>query len=118
MELEPEIVTLSMNIILISGDARQLIDEAYDCVDQSEFEKADNKIREARGLLAKAHGLQTDLIQSESDGCLRQHPLILIHAQDSLMTVNSELNQFRRLRKMMGRLDSRLNRLEQCKDGA
>ena len=113
--LDQEMIDVSMNIITEAGDARLLINEALTCMENSNFVEADNKITEARKLLAKAHGMQTDIIQSEGEGELRQHPLLFVHAQDTLMTVNSELNLCRRQRGIFFRFDTRLSALESGK---
>ena len=113
--IDQKIVDIAMEIITEAGDARLLINEALSCIENSDFSTADEKIISARKLLAKAHGMQTDIIQSESEGEKHQHPLLFIHAQDSLMTINSELNMCRRLRDIFFRLDARLAVLENSK---
>jgi PTS system cellobiose-specific IIA component len=110
--LDQKIVEVAMNIITEAGDARFLVDEALTCIENGDFAKVDEKISGARKLLAKAHGMQTDIIQSEGDGELCQHPLLFIHAQDTLMTVNSEMNMVKRLHKIFISIDARLEKLE------
>ena len=110
--LDQKIVEVAMNIITEAGDARLLINESLSCIENSDFAAADAKIVMARKLLAKAHGMQTDVIQNEGDGDLRQCSLLFIHALDTLMTINSELNMCRKLRDLFFRIDTRLAALE------
>jgi len=110
--IDQKIIDVAMDIITEAGDARLLINEALSCIENNDFAAVDEKITMARKLLAKAHGMQTDVVQSESEGELRQHPLLFIHAQDTLMTINSELNMCRKLRDIFSRIDSRLTALE------
>lgn len=112
MQLDEEMVRVAMEIITEAGDARMEITKSLDSMEKGDFEAADEHLVAARKLLAKAHGMQTDIIQSEGEGELRQHPLLFIHAQDTLMTINSELNLCRKLRGIFSRIDARLDKLE------
>ena len=111
-ELDPEMIEAAMGIIVDAGDARLVIGECLKLIEQADFEDAEAKIAEARALLAKAHGQQTAIIQSEGEGRLRQHPLLFIHAQDTLMTINSELNLCRQMMGIFRRYEERLDALE------
>jgi PTS system cellobiose-specific IIA component len=112
-EIDKEMIEAAMGIIVDAGDARIAIGEGLSSIENGDFKAAEEKFEEARHLLAKAHGQQTSIIQSESEGTMRQHPLLFIHAQDTLMTINSELNLCKRTAGIFRKLENRLNALEE-----
>jgi cellobiose PTS system EIIA component len=54
--------------------------------------------------LAVAHQLQTKLIQAELNGALKEKTLLLIHAQDHLMTAMSEQKLIERMIRIIKKL--------------
>lgn len=81
-----ELYNLSFQLILHSGNARSFAMEAiYDSKDLH-FELAQEKLSEADREFSQAHHFQTQLIQAEAGGADFDIPIILIHAQDHLMT--------------------------------
>jgi len=81
-----ELYNLSFQLILHSGNARSFAMEAiYDAKDLH-FELAQEKLSEADREFSQAHHFQTQLIQAEAGGEDFDIPIILIHAQDHLMT--------------------------------
>ncbi|MET3196707.1 PTS lactose/cellobiose transporter subunit IIA [Bacillus sp. OAE603] len=81
-----ELYNLSFQLILHSGNARSFAMEAiYDAKDLH-FELAQEKLSEAEREFSQAHHFQTQLIQAEAGGEDFDIPIILIHAQDHLMT--------------------------------
>lgn len=110
--LDQEMVDAAMRIIMDAGDARLAIRDAFGAMAESDFEGCEEKLETARALLAKAHGEQTEIIQGECEGNLRQHPLLFIHAQDTLMTINSELNICRQTLRICTNYEKRLAQLE------
>jgi len=81
-----ELYNLSFQLILHSGNARSLSMEAlYDAKDKN-FEIAREKLKEADAAFVEAHQIQTELITKESGGEAFELPIILVHAQDHLMT--------------------------------
>ncbi|MFS0781110.1 PTS lactose/cellobiose transporter subunit IIA [Bacillus sp. 1P06AnD] len=81
--------TIIMNIILHSGNARSLAMEAIKEAKEGNFELAEKHIEEATQALGQAHRSQTDLIQGEARGEKSEISILLIHAQDHLMTAMS-----------------------------
>lgn len=81
-----ELYELSFQLIMHSGNARSLSMEALYEAKGGNFEIAKEKINEASEELNKAHKFQTQLIQSEAAGDKYEIPIILVHAQDHLMT--------------------------------
>ncbi|MEH7107694.1 PTS lactose/cellobiose transporter subunit IIA [Bacillus sp. JJ1764] len=81
-----KIYEISFQLILHSGNTRSLAMEALYEAKAGNFVEAEAKIREAEQESVKAHHFQTDLIQGEARGTKYDIPIILIHAQDHLMT--------------------------------
>ena len=88
---ESELVPVAMQIIMHAGDARIKITEALKAAKKFEFEKADGGMKEAKHEIALAHNSQTEIIQNEASGISYGFSLLLAHAQDTLMTINSEV---------------------------
>ena len=85
-------VKSTMEIILHAGDARVLIMQAMDCLGSFEYDKAENLMHDAHEKLVLAHKLQTNRLQEEAEGEDVQYSVLFTHAQDTLMTIYSELN--------------------------
>lgn len=109
---ETEINELSMKIIMLSGDARAMINEALASVEKGEFDAVDQKLIDAKKEIASAHSKQTKMIQGEARGEKVPFSLLFAHAQDTLMVVMSEWNTANRLVKLFRGYDSRLKKLE------
>lgn len=75
-----------MVLIAHSGEARRLAFEALAKARIQEFEKADKLIAESEEEVTRSHQGQTDLLISEARGESTQVNVLLVHAQDHLMT--------------------------------
>lgn len=75
-----------MNLIMNSGDARSSAMEAIFAAKEEDFAKAEELMKESKIQLDNAHNSQTELIQSEINGNKVEISLLLVHAQDHLMT--------------------------------
>ncbi|KRK99602.1 PTS lactose/cellobiose transporter subunit IIA [Companilactobacillus futsaii] len=73
-------------IISISGDSRALAFEALRLARKGKFQEADSKMEEARKTSAEVHNLQTDMLTKEARGEKTPVGLLMVHAQDHLMT--------------------------------
>lgn len=83
---------LAMEIILYAGDCRNLVNDAFKAAgDGKNFEEIKELFNQARLKITKAHKLQTDVIQSTILNEKQEMTMLFIHAQDTLMTINSEL---------------------------
>ncbi|WP_333646170.1 PTS lactose/cellobiose transporter subunit IIA [Lacrimispora sp.] len=92
-EDEDKVVKVAMEIVIAAGDARNKAGKALDCVEAFDFEKAKIHLAEARGEILKAHNAQTEMIQAEISGEESIPPSLLFnHAQDTLMTIMTEVN--------------------------
>lgn len=74
-----------MELVVNSGNARSLAFEAIQAAREGNAEDASCKLEESRMALAKAHEVQTGLIQKEASGEHMEVQLMMVHAQDHLM---------------------------------
>ena len=82
---------IAMKIILCAGDGRALMCEAMEALENADDLLVDSKMREAKKKVTEAHNKQTDVIQKTVMTDDFQPTLLFIHAQDTLMTISSEL---------------------------
>ena len=80
--MEEEIMT----IILNAGDARSKCLLALKSARKGEFEKAKEQLKQVSQSMVLAHDVQTRLIQKEISGEKHEVSLLMVHAQDHLMT--------------------------------
>ena len=92
MDENNRLIPVSMSIIMHAGNARTKANEALDGIASFDFERAKEKIREAREDITRAHQGQTEIIQAEAAGEQSTSCLLFTHAQDTLMTIMSEVN--------------------------
>lgn len=75
-----------MNLIVHSGEVRSYSMEAIQYAKKGEIDEAKELIEKASAELSKAHNVQTTLIQKEASGEKTEVSLLMVHAQDHLMT--------------------------------
>ena len=73
-------------IIVHAGDARSHALEALRYAREHKFTEANESMAKAKAELIEAHQIQTELLQAEAAGEKHEVNLLLIHAQDHLMT--------------------------------
>lgn len=89
---DEELVEPAMKIILLAGDGRNHIKNALKKAKEGNFEEAEELVSISRECIRQAHDVQTILISKEASGKVRIQPtLIFNHAQDTLMTIISEI---------------------------
>ncbi|MDD8049169.1 MAG: PTS lactose/cellobiose transporter subunit IIA [Thomasclavelia sp.] len=81
-----EVTMLGFEIVAYSGDARSKLLVALEKAKNKEFDKVDTLIDEAQDALNDAHKTQTELLQQEARGETSEIGIIMVHAQDHLMT--------------------------------
>ena len=90
---DDKVVQVAMQIVIEAGDARNAVGKALDCAAKFDFAGAKEYMEEAGSHISQAHNAQTEMIQSEIAGTENIQPSLLFnHAQDTLMTIMSELN--------------------------
>lgn len=75
-----------ITIIVKSGEAKSSAFEAIQFAKKGEFDKASELLNQSNENLASAHQMQTSLIQTEAGGNKTEVTLLMVHAQDHLMT--------------------------------
>lgn len=110
--LTEEVVKSAMSIILHAGDARVACKESLDAISEFDFKKAEEKLAVAHEKITEAHKVQTDAIQGETRGEESEYSLLFAHAQDTLMTIYSEINIAKQLLKIFKSYEERIAGLE------
>lgn len=100
MQENNPLIQVSMNIILFAGDARNNVSLALDYAEKGDFINARKELADAQENITKAHQSQTEVIQNEMSGVDYEPCLLFSHAQDTLMTINSEIQTANRLVNM------------------
>ena len=102
----------AMQMIMHAGDARALAMQALDALNTFDVEGAREKLKEANKEVVEAHKIQTEAIVDETRGIPAEYSVLFCHAQDTLMTVNTEINLANHLVEMTAALDERIEKLE------
>ena len=89
-----DINMVAMEVIMNAGDGRDKIDEALAAMAEG---KLDKLLEEAEALIVKAHNAQTEVIQSQVSGESMEYSLLFVHAQDTVMTITTELRMTQKL---------------------
>lgn len=76
----------AMELVGNAGESRSLTFEALRLARKKDFDGAREKLAEAKEASLRAHGTQTQLICAEADGNPVEIGLLMVHAQDHLMT--------------------------------
>lgn len=105
-------VEAAMSIILNAGDARVDCKQALDAISEGDFVKAEEKLKESSKKITIAHKAQTDAIQGETRGEKSEYSLLFAHAQDTLMTIYSEINIAKQMLKIFKSYEKRIAALE------
>lgn len=104
-----ELNTAAMQIILYAGNSRNMINEALHATENNTDRNViDAKMKEAKDEITKAHKIQTDMIQSTIEDDELKTTLLFTHAQDTLMTIYSELNMANHMIKMFRMLEDKV----------
>lgn len=90
-EKQTDLNVVAMEVILNAGNGREQIDLALKEMEQFHFEIAEELLKQAEEQIVKAHIAQTKVIQSQVSGEAVEYSLLFVHAQDTIMTINTEL---------------------------
>lgn len=85
MELDSELETVIMELIIHAGESRSCSMEALSAARANDWALADQHITAAKMAARDAHRIQTQLIGADEGAGKIPVSLILIHAQDHLM---------------------------------
>ena len=112
-EEREKMASIAMQIVIHAGDARNLIMEALDHAAEGLYDQAEDKLKEAREELRQAHIFQTEVVQSEAGGKKYEYSLLFTHAQDTVMTICTEMNLAKKIISRYRKLDDRISKLEE-----
>ncbi len=111
--MNEQIAKTAMEIIIHAGDARLLLYQALKLIAENNYILAAEKMDAAKKKMMEAHKVHTDMIQSEARGEKIEYTILFTHAQDTLMTINSEMELSKSLIKIFESLDKRIIKLEE-----
>ena len=99
-----EIQVTAFEIILHSGNGRTIVHEAFGLMDDSKFTEAQQKLDDANEEILQAHLSQNDLLKKYASGTVIDMEIIMVHAQDHLMTTmtlyevaNQMMNMYKKI---------------------
>lgn len=104
----------AMKIILHAGDARLNCMNALSKLEMNDFDSAEEEMKNAKKNITEAHKVQTDTIQKDMQNGNNRHSLLFTHAQDTLMTIYSEINIANQLIRINKKIDKRFLELEKA----
>lgn len=113
--MEEKIINAAMEIIIHAGDARLANTEALTAISNRDFEQIEEKMKKAQEEITAAHRVHTDTIQKDAVGGddKMEYSLLFTHAEDTLMTISSEINITKHLIKIFKSYESRIAALEE-----
>ena len=88
LELEQEngAEMISFGIIASAGDARSYAFVALEAAKSGNFEEAEELLKKSNAAAVEAHHMLTELLVNEANGQKTPVDVLLVHAQDHLMT--------------------------------
>lgn len=84
----------AMEIISTAGEAIVKGKEAMEHLADRQFEEAQSLLEIAQKYIVKAHNTQTNVIQTALANGKVEYSFLFSHAQDTLMTIESELRVY------------------------
>ena len=81
--------TACFGIITYVGTARSCFINAVQCAKKGEFEEAKEQIKQGDDAFTEGHHIHADLLALDAGGELKEAGLILMHAEDQLMSAET-----------------------------
>lgn len=103
---EDALTELSMQILIHAGNARDETVNGLTTLEDGKFVEAAKHMQASRKEIVVAHGLQTSTLQKEAEGINIRYSPLFCHAQDTLMTAQSELLIAEHLVKLFKRFEA------------
>ena len=109
-EKTEHIMMKAMDIIMNSGDARNFAAQAFDKIVEGDYAAAEELLKEAEKVQTAAHVTQTEMIQGDIRGGDEKmdYSVLFAHAQDTLMTIQVEINMTKNFLKYAQAVDAKL----------
>ena len=80
---------ISFQIISAVGTARSMYIEAIHLAKEGKFEEAEAMVKEGQQTFVEGHHAHAQLIQNEANGEKTEFALLLMHAEDQLMSAEA-----------------------------
>ena len=90
----------AMEMIVSAGAGRTALNVALDALSEGNKEKYEEMVTEAKAKMKEAHAAQTAVLQETITEQSIRHNILFTHAQDTLMTVMSEINTAKHIAKL------------------
>lgn len=104
----------AMEIIMNAGDARDFAAQAMNAIAKGNLDEAKALLKEADKVQSAAHNVQTEMIQGDIRGGDEKmgYYVLFAHAQDTLMSIQVEINMTKSMLKIAKNYEARLAALE------
>lgn len=99
----------AMEIIVNAGAGRTAMNVAIDALCDDDFEKYEEMMAEAKAKMKDAHAAQTAVLQETITDPEAYPNILFTHAQDTLMTVMSEINTAKHIAKLYAKVRERFD---------
>lgn len=77
---------VAMTLIMYGGEAKSCAIEAIAAAKKQDFDRAQERLRQAQKALLQAHHAQAEMLSKEAQGEKTELSLFMVHGQDHLMT--------------------------------
>ncbi len=77
---------IAFQMIASAGSARSSFVEAMDLAEEGKIREAEEKIREGKEEFRQGHQIHAELLKKMAEGTLGQISLLLVHAEDLMMS--------------------------------
>lgn len=111
--MNDQITMMAMDILMHAGDARSYCLKYLECVMNGDEQGAEENLKKAEEENTLSHKTQTDAIQKAVAGEEFAYSLLLTHAQDWMMTVESEIILAKQMAAMYRKMNERITKLEE-----
>ena len=95
--MDEHLIDSAMQIIVQSGNSRTACMKALDAIEQADFAEAGKLLAEADEAILGAHHVHTAVLQDSMKQEHAEYSVLFSHAQDTLMTISSEINIAKKL---------------------
>ena len=104
----------AMEIIMNAGDARDFAAQAMNAIAKGNLDEATALLKEADKVQSAAHNVQTEMIQGDIRGGKEKmgYYVLFAHAQDTLLSIQVEINMTKSMLKIAKNYEARLAALE------
>lgn len=87
--MEKDVELLCMELISNSGAARSCFIEAIEFASNGEFCEAEKSMKRGRDAFKEAHDTHLDILSNSSNGDSKYQGVLVMHAEDQLMSAES-----------------------------